>query len=153
MARKTDVFWPDRIVEGRFVTRDVKALMHDLEGKQVEVCIRPRRSYTSVPQHRYYRGVVVAMIGDHLRAHGINGPHGGPITDEQVHQMLAQRFLRKTIILDPDTGECMDIVMSTADLPSSAMSEYWDQARQWAAEALDLFIPDPDQAAGKRLAR
>lgn len=153
MARKTDVFWPDRIVEGRFVTRDVKALMHDLEGKQVEVCIRPRRSYTSVPQHRYYRGVVVAMIGDHLRAHGVNGPHGGPITDEQVHQMLAQRFLRKTIILDPDTGECMDIVMSTADLPSSAMSDYWDQARQWAAETLDLFIPDPDQAAGKRLAR
>ena len=153
MAKKTDIFLPDRIVEGRFVTARVKALLHDMEGQQVEVCIRPRRSYTSVPQHRYYRGVVVAMIGDHLRANGIDGPHGGPITDEQVHQMLAQRFLRSTILIDADTGECMDIVRSTAALTTAEMGDYWDQARGWAADTLGLFIPDPEQAAGMRLAR
>lgn len=153
MAKKTDIFLPDRIVEGRFVTARVKALLHDMEGCNVEVCIRPRRSYTSVPQHRYYRGVVVAMIGDHLRAHGIDGPHGGPITDEQVHAMLAHRFLRATVLIDPDTGECMDIVKSTAALTTAEISDYWDQVRKWAAETLGLFIPDPEQAKGVRLAR
>ena len=152
MAGKNDIFLPERIVEGRFVTARVKALLHDLEGKNVEVCIRPRRSYTSVPQHRYYRGVCIRLLAITMRELGINGPHGGPITDEQVHQMCAQRWLVETILINPDTGECMDIVPSTATVSTARMTEYIEAIRAWAKETFDLDIPDPQQAGDIRLA-
>lgn len=151
-AKKTDVFYPDRIVDGRFVTRPVLDLMRELENAQIEVCIRPRRSYTSHPQRRYYRGVVIAMLGLAMRGHGVNGPHGGPITDEQVHEMCAQRWLRRTVMVDPGTGECMDVVMSTSALTTGEMTEYIEAIRAWALDVFGLDIPDPRSAGDRRLA-
>lgn len=152
MTRKTDIFYQDRIVQGRFVTRAVLDLMRELEDKQVEVCIRPLRSYTTLPQMRYYRGVVIRLLAMCLRDRGITGPHGGPITDEQVHVMCAGRWLKRTVLLDPGSGECMDIVMSTTKLTTAEMTEYIEHIRQWAMELLDLPIPDPGTAAGMRVA-
>ena len=151
-AKKTDVFYSDRIVDGRFVTRPVLELMRELENAQIEVCIRPRRNYTSNPQRRYYRGVCIRLMAMTMRANGINGPHGGPITDEQVHEMCAQRWLRRTVLIDSSTGECMDIVVSTSNLTTGEMTEYIEQVRQWAMETLALDIPDPGQAGDVRLA-
>ncbi len=152
MAKKTDVFYADRIVGGRFVTRPVLDLMRELEDAQVEVCIRPRRNYTSNPQRRYYRGVCIRLLAMTMRSNGVNGPHGGPITDEQVHEMCAGRWLRRTVLIDPSTGECMDIVVSTSNLTTGEMTEYIEQVRQWAMETLALDIPDPVQAGDVRLA-
>lgn len=152
MAKKGDVFFPDRIVGGRFVTSAVKALIHDYEDQQVEVCIRPRRKYTSNPQMRYYRGMVIRMLGDHLRDLGITGPNGAPINDEEVHQMCAGRFLVKTVFVDPDTGECMNIVLSTTRLTTGEMTEYIECIRKWCWDTFELSIPDPVSAADRRLA-
>jgi hypothetical protein len=152
MAKKTDVFYPDRVTDGRFVTHAVKELMRELEGSQCEVCIRPRRNYTSNPQRRYYRGVCIRLLAMTMRESGINGPHGGPITDEQVHEMCAQRWLRRTVVISTETGECMDIVMSTSNLTTGEMTEYIDHVRKWAMDTLDLDIPDPNAAGDVRLA-
>ena len=151
-AKKTDVFYADRIVDGRFVTRPVLDLMRELNDCQVEVCIRPRRNYTSNPQRRYYRGVCIRLLAMTMRESGINGPHGGPITDEQVHEMCAQRWLRRTVVISTDTGECMDIVMSTSNLTTGEMTEYIEEIRRWAQATLDLSIPDPNEAGDVRLA-
>ena len=76
------------------------------------------------------------------------------ITDEQVHQMLAQRFLRESVLIDEETGECMDIVLSTggSDMTAGRMADYCEECRAWARETLDLDIPDPEQVAGRRIA-
>lgn len=152
MAKKTDIFYPDRVVGGRFVTRPVLDLLRELEDQQVEVCIRPRRTYTSHPQRRYYRGVVIAMIGLAMRGHGVNGPHGGPITDDQVHEMCAQRWLRRTVLVNADTGEFMDVVMSTSALTTGEMTEYIEAIRAWALDVFGMDIPDPKSAGDRRLA-
>jgi hypothetical protein len=152
MAKKTDVFYPDRVTDGRFVTHAVKELMRELEGIQCEVCIRPRRNYTSNPQRRYYRGVCIRLLAMTMRESAINGPHGGPITDEQVHEMCAQRWLRRTVVISTETGECMDIVMSTSNLTTGEMTEYIEHVRKWAMDTLDLDIPDPNAAGDVRLA-
>lgn len=151
MAKKTDVFYPERIVNGQFVTPAVKALMREFNDQQVEVCIRPRRSYTSLPQMRYYRGVCIALLASTMRGHGINGAHGGPITDEQVHEMCASRWLRKTIYVDTSTGECMDVVQSTAMLTTQEMTDYIEAVRQWAMETFALDIPDPGEAGDRTM--
>jgi hypothetical protein len=152
MAKKTDIFYSDRVVNGQLVTPAVKNLLRELEGQQVEVCIRPRRHYTSLSQMRYYRGVCIALLGATMRGHGVNGPHGGPITDEQIHQMLAQRWLTKTVLINPDTGECMDIIQSTAKLTTAEMTQYIESIRAWALEIFELHIPDPREAGDSRMA-
>ena len=152
MAKKTDIFYPDRVVDGRLVTRAVLDLLRELEGSQVEVCIRPKRHYATVPQMRWYRGVCIRLLAMCMRDHGVNGPHGGPITDEQVHQMMAMRFLRETVCVIPETGECMDIVPSTSKITTARMSEYWQAIQHWAFEVFDLTIPNPEQAGDVRIA-
>lgn len=152
MARKGDIFFPDRIVDGHFVTRPVLQLMAELNDQQVEVCIRPRQQYTSLPSMRYYRGVCIALLGEHMRGRGITGAFGGPITNEEVHQTMAGKFLRRTIIVDPDSGECLDVIPSTAKLTTAEMTEYIEQVRGWAMTSLDLDIPDPNAAGDIRIA-
>lgn len=151
-VRNTDVFYPDRVVNGQFVTPAVKALMREMENEQVEVCIRRRRAYVTIPQHRYYRGLVIAMIGAALREAGITGPHGGPITNEQAHEVMAAKFLRTTVVIDFDTGDCVDLIKSTAKLTAAEMSEYVDRVREYALNHMDLFIPDAEAAKGMRMA-
>lgn len=152
MSKKTDVFYADRVTNGSFVTSAVKEILRELEGKQVEICVRPRRNYTSGSQRKYYRGVCIRLLAMTMRESGINGPHGGPITDEQVHEMCAQRWLRRTVVISTDTGECMDIVMSTSNLTTGEMTEYIEHVRKWAMDTLDLDIPDPNEAGDVRLA-
>jgi hypothetical protein len=152
VAKKTDIFYPDRIVGGRFVTSTVKALMNDLEDQQVEVCIRPRRRHTSLPQMRFYRGWVIRLTAERMRDLGTVGPRGAPITDEEVHQMMAGRFLRRTVFVDPDTGECMDVTMSTTQLTTVEMNEYIVSIMKWALDVLSIEIPDPVKAGDTRIA-
>ena len=152
MAKKTDLFFPDRVVNGQFVTRQVKDLMRSLENCQVEVCIRPRRSYTSLPLMRYYRGVVIRLLAMCMRDHGTESPSGGPITDEEVHQMMTGRFLKETVLIDPETGECMDVVISTSKATNARMWQYIDDVRKWALKVFDLDIPDPREAGDIRVA-
>lgn len=146
MAKKGDLFYADRVTDGAFVTRPVLALLRELEGQQVEVCIRKRRNYTSGPQRGWYFGVVIWLIREEMRRLGVNGPHGGPITDEQVHQMMAQRFLRESVLVNPETGEYLDVAMSLTEITAWRMAEYCEQVRQWASDTLGLHIPDPDPA-------
>jgi len=152
MAKKSDIFYPDRVVNGQLVTRPVRDLLRSLEGQQVEVCIRPRRAYTSQPQMRYYRGVVIRLLAMCMRDHGTESPSGGPITDEEVHQMLAGRFLKETVQIDPETGECMDLVISTSKATSAQMTQYIEDVRKWALKVFDLDIPDPREAGDVRIA-
>lgn len=152
MAKRHDIFYPDRVVNGAFVTRAVRELMREFEDQQVEVCIRPRRARTSLPQHRYYRGVVVAMLVQEMRNQGVQGLHGGPITREQVHQMMAMKFLRDSVCINEETGECIDVVKSTADLTTAEMAQFVDWVRDWAYEVFGLEIPDPKAIGDASLA-
>lgn len=129
---KHNAFLPDRIEDGKFVTRAVLQLMRELNGCQVEVCIRKKRNYTTYSQHKYYRGVVVFLVAEEMRRHGSTGPHGGPITDEECHQLLATKFLRRSLLINAETGESEDYVASTADLTTAEMSDYITSIKVWA---------------------
>lgn len=141
---KRDAFYPERIEGGRFVTRAVNQLMRQYEGKQVEVCIREKRYYTSNPQRGYYWGVVVFLIGERMRSDGVTGPYGGPITDQEVHELLAAKFLRVSVCVNPETGECEDYVKSTSRLTVREMGEYLERVIAWAAETFVREVPCDD---------
>lgn len=144
MARKGDIFFPDRIVDGHFVTPQVLNLIAELEDKQVEVCIRERRDYGGLPHHRYYRGRVIALMGERMR------DLGNEITDQELHKKMARLFLVRTV--KNEEGHYEDRVTSTADLSVAEFAFYIDQVREWARENLDLDLPDPETGGDIRVA-
>lgn len=144
MARKGDIFFPDRIVDGHFVTPQVLNLIAELEDKQVEVCIRERRDYGGLPMHRFYRGRVIAMIGEYLRE------QGNDITNQEVHKEMAGMYLRRTVL--DEEGNWVEKVTSTADLTAGDFAAYIEKVREHARFHYDLEIPDSDQTGDIRIA-
>lgn len=144
MAKKVDVYYPDRIENGKFVTRAVKQLMQQHEGQQVEVCIRKKRNYITHSQRGYYWGVVIFLISERMRSDGVTGRFGGPITDQEVHELMACKFLRFSVCIDVETGECIDLVKSTSELTVGEMSDYIEQVISWALHQFNPRRVDAD---------
>ena len=101
------------------------------------IAIKKHRKGRSPQQNRYYHGVVVAMITDHLRAQGYN-----EFTEDLVHEYLKDQFLQRTVV-NEQTGEYIKVSGSTASLDTVRFNEYIETVKQYAAERLGLFIPDP----------
>jgi hypothetical protein len=49
-------------------------------------------------------------------------------------------------MVDPETGEVMKIPRKTSDLSTQEFIDYTEQVKQFAAEKLDLYIPDPNDS-------
>lgn len=92
---------------------------------------RPRRSDR---QNRYYWPCFVHEFGELLRS------AGNEMTDEQAHEILKHKFLRREAI-DETTGEVMTYTESTTRLDTSEFNTYLDQCAAWLAE-LGVIVPD-----------
>lgn len=143
-SRRRDAFYPERVEQGRFVTRPVLQLLRSFEGKQVEVCIREKRHYTTQPQRGYYWGVVIFLIAERMRSDGVTGRLGGPITDQEVHELMACKFLRFSVCIDFETGECIDLVKSISELTVGEMADYITQVIAWAIQQFNQPQVDED---------
>jgi hypothetical protein len=127
---------------GRFEMRNRKAViarlarMKDCEGV---ITFEPRKAARSVLQNRYYWGVVVDLLSDHTG-----------FSPEELHEILKAKFLPKKLAVCDGNGEVQGefvIGGSTAKLNKLEFGEYVERIRQWAAESLDVVIPDPDTGA------
>lgn len=96
--------------------------------------LRPVEEFRTAAQNRYYWGVVVPE----LQAH----PSFRDWTEEQIHDGIKEKFLST---VDPRTG--LVKAGSTASLTKEQWSKFKDAIQQWAAEKLDLYIPDPNEEA------
>ena len=103
------------------------------EGRWVEVSVEPVKRTRSNEANRFYWGVVVAMIAEHIG-----------YQKEEVHRALGERFLRDR----ESEVNGVPRVKSTTKLSPVEMFEYTDQCRRWAAEFLGLYIPDPNEECG-----
>jgi hypothetical protein len=104
------------------------AYLGSLEGLEVEVVVRKKRSKRSDQQNRYYWGVVVKMIADHCG-----------YTPEEMHEALKFKVLGSE---SPDDHGLVKI-RSTAALSTDEFSQYVNKVVQFAAMSLGVFIPDP----------
>jgi hypothetical protein len=69
---------------------------------------------------------------------------GTEVTKEETHEFLKARF-NYTEIVNTETGEVMQVPRSTTDLSKEQFSEYKDKIQRWAAEWLNIVIPDPGE--------
>jgi len=110
------------------------------------VRIEPEEKQRTKRQNRYLWGVVYKHLVDNdpgyfcneeterlLRGRGI-------AVTEIVHEFCKAQFLPP---LELAIGGGMKITKSTAKLNRQEFNDYVENIRRWAAEALQVFIPDP----------
>ncbi len=101
-----------------------------LKGQLVMVTAEKLRRHRTDAQSRYYRGVVLKLIGDHCG-------YRGSEELEELHQEMRRRFL-------PKRG-CLNIPVSTTSLNTQEMAEYIEQIRDWAAQELGIYVPNASE--------
>lgn len=86
----------------------------------------------STQQNRAYFGIAVKLIGDHLG-----------YDREEMHKALAGKFLGFDEVKIGD--EVMLVPKSTTHLSTREFNEYYAKIQRWAAEFLNISIPDPNE--------
>jgi hypothetical protein len=113
------------IVNGKVANpSDLRAIFDALQDGVYQIKVSPRR-VRSLPQNKYYWGVVVDLVHQGLVDAGFNEVK----TPEDAHEVMKNQFLHQG---------------STVDLTTTQFNEYLDQVAQWAAEYLGISIPLPD---------
>ena len=96
---------------------------------------KPKRSS---PANRYYWGVVVELIYLALKE------SGWEVTREGTHELLRVRFLSEDRPIGND-GEFVTRVKSTTELDSKEFGEYVEACKRFAAEYLNVVVPEPNE--------
>lgn len=130
-----------KVENGKLKLRNRKQFDEDIrhfEGKDVELTFERKRSKRSIPLNRYYWGVVVELIQKAFI------DLGHDVEKEDVHEFLKQRFNGKEII-NVNSGEILHIGQSTAQLTNTAFMNYMESIKQFSAEFLNVYIPEPNE--------
>lgn len=109
------------------------------EGWQLEVYVTRRRATRSLQQNAFYWGVVMQLLSDHTG-----------YTPDEMHEVCKAKFIPRHLAVSKGNGEIVgEFVLggSTRSLNKNEFSEYVERVRQWAAEDLDVYIPDPNEGA------
>ena len=115
----------------------------NLEGKAVDIVVKPQTKDRSRQEEKFYHAVVVASVAEVIC-----------IPNEEAHQFLKSLFLRREE--RTPQGFRYERTLSTTELSDKAYREYWEECIRWAAlptkdeglafdSGLELFIPYPNE--------
>jgi len=116
-----------------FPERFARYLM-TLEGKRVNILVTKFKKKRSLPQMRYYFGVVIEEL---LEPMGYRKDE-----KEKVHQIMKYKFLRT---IDDNGNEYVPTLSEITKVDTVRMGEYLDQIKIFAAQELGTYIPDPSE--------
>lgn len=102
-------------------------------GRNILVKFERRGAKRSLPQNRYYHGIVVQSVMLGLRDIGYSLSH------DETHFFLKQKF--NPVQIPNKEGEAIELPGSTTQMNKTDFSEYIDRIAQWAAEYLSVVIP------------
>jgi hypothetical protein len=104
----------------------------------LEVIVKRLLATRSPQSNRYLWGVVYATLSAHTG-----------YTPDELHDVMKMRFLPKHLAFCDGNGEVKGEYVvggSTRQLNTKDFSEYVERIKQFAAEELDCYIPDADEA-------
>lgn len=118
-----------------------------IDGDEILVVrIEPEEKQRTKRQNRYLWGVVYKYLVDNDPGYFVNEEtemllRGRGISmTEIVHEFCKAQFLPP---VELSIGGGIKITKSTAKLKRQEFNDYVENIRRWAAEALQVFIPDP----------
>lgn len=100
--------------------------------------IEKRKKKRSVEQNRYYWGVVVPLVKS-----GLNDT-GWRMTTDGTHEYLKNEF-NIIEVVNERSGEVIKTIGSSTEMSTSQMMDYFAKITEWAAEYLNVNIPDPNE--------
>lgn len=129
------------VTEGK-LTRNrnlITEAIASFEGKDVVIKIEKAKKKRSNSQNAYMWGVVIPLMREALKE------SGHTMTNESVHELLKFRFLKESILVNEETGECVERIKSTTELSTTQMMEYFMDIQKFALEYFGVNIPDPNE--------
>ena len=130
-----------RIVGGDLRFSQRSSFLSDLkqlkDGDYI-LSIERKKRKRSLSQNAYYWGVVVENVKSGLLDIGYR------MTKEDTHEFLKGKFhiIEK---VNENTGEILKAVGGTSEMTTSQMMDYFSEITQWAAEYLNIQIPQPNE--------
>lgn len=100
-----------------------------------KIHIQSCRPTRSLSQQAYYWGVHIPMF-----TAWITENWGQATSGLDAHEILKQKYLRKTII-DPNTGEAFDTVRSTTQLSTLEFTQFLEHVEEFLADYCGLVVP------------
>jgi hypothetical protein len=138
-----EVYALGRIRNGRLTIDHERAFKQQCSGLDprwaLEITVKRLRANRSNLQNRYYFGVVIATLSEFTG-----------YTPDELHDFLKAKFIPKKLAICDGNGEVKGEVVvggSTRKMTTQEFSEYCESIKRWAAEDLDVVIPDADQVA------
>ena len=113
-------------------------------GKDIQVSFSKLKKNRSNKQNAYYWCVVVRMVCEGFADLGNLVSPDSEEDMDMVHEFLKKRFLQPVEVADVN-GEAHRLGYSTKRLSTSEMMDYIAQIQQFAAEYLNITIPDPGE--------
>lgn len=107
------------------------------DGEAWVMTLEPEKARRSTRANRYYWGVVLALLGEHLG-----------YDPDDLHEVLAMKFLRMED--DPLTG--VPLRKRTPKLSTQEFADYVDRCIRFAAEQ-GVVIPDADGSIERGVGR
>lgn len=98
------------------------------DDERIVVTIEKWYKKYSDKQRNYYFGVPVSILAEHTG-----------FSPKEMHEALKMKFLTQK-------GEVIDKVQSITSLSTVQMEEYLKHIRDWAADSLDCYVPEPNEA-------
>lgn len=129
-----------RLTKGKLCVRAwsrlAEVLKHWRDGEYT-ITIERKHANRSQKQNAYWWGVCVRLVSEHTG-----------YDPDDVHELAKHMFLPKHLAVADGNGEVVgEYVLggSTSKLNTLEFGEFIERFRRWAAETLDVAIPDPDQ--------
>jgi hypothetical protein len=121
---------------GKITFNNQQIFVEELKGLDgdIVITVTEGRRKRSIAQNSYYWGKVIQMISDYT----------GDEPDN-VHDFFKGRFLtdKRMIVIADEEIEAEKA--STTRLTTKGMDEYMEKIRRFAAEKLNLNIPEPNE--------
>lgn len=101
----------------------------------------------SLQLNKYYWGCVIAYQQEGFKNLGHD------LSKEEVHAFNKAEFDYKEIIVNESTGEIRKIPGSTKEMTNIQMIDFIEKIKQFSAEWLNTYIPDPNEQSTLEYAR
>ena len=108
----------------------IRQTLYNLIGKRIVITIEKEKKFRSNQQNRWLWGIAYKALSD------LTG-----YKSDEIHEFCKQKFLQPKEIM---IGEDKHDICSTRKLTTTEFMGYKADIQQWAAETLDLVIPDPN---------
>lgn len=114
--------------------------VEQFDGKRVEIVVSLLRSKRSSPQNRYYWGAVIPIMANAFK------DLGHRLSKDETHEFLKNKFLKGEEIINEDVF-IGNKPTTTTNLTKSEFADYVSEITQFAAEYLNVIIPEPLEQA------